>query len=74
MTIEKVTLLNMLFLSLLKTGKKVRDNNGYSAAVLMDLSKAFDTLNNDLLIANIHAYDIRGTFLKLLKIYLRNRY
>ena len=32
------------------------DNKGYAGAVLMDLSKAFDTLNHDLLIAKLHAY------------------
>ena len=32
------------------------DNHGYSGAVLIDLSKAFDTLNHDLLIATLDMY------------------
>ena len=32
------------------------DKRGYSGAVLMDLSKAFDTINHELFIAKFHAY------------------
>ena len=43
-------------LALIENWKKVLDNKGFGGAVLMDLSKAFDTINHDLLIANLHAY------------------
>ena len=36
--------------------KNVLDKKGYGGAVLMDLSKTFDTLSHDLLIAKLHAY------------------
>ena len=41
---------------LLKKWKKILDDNGYAGAVLMDLSKAFDTINYEFLIAKLHAY------------------
>ena len=31
-------------------------SRGYSGAVLMDLSKAFDTINHELLTAKLHVY------------------
>ena len=41
---------------ILERWKNVLGKKGYGGAVLMDLSKAFDTLNHDLLIAKLHAY------------------
>ena len=40
----------------------------------MDLSKAFDTINNDLLIAKLEAYGKERNSLMLIMNYLRNRY
>ena len=42
-------------LSLIEKWKKELDNKGYTVAVLMDLSKAFDTINNELLITKLYA-------------------
>ena len=54
-------------LSLLDRWKKVLDKKGYVGAVLMDLSKAFDTLNHDLLIAKLHVYGFSEESLQLIK-------
>ena len=61
-------------LSLLERWKNVLDKKGYGGAVLMDLSKAFDTLNHDLLIAKLHAYGFSEESLQLIKSYLTNRW
>ena len=44
----------MLFM--IEKFKESRDKGGSAAAVLMDISKAFDTINHKLLIAKFHAY------------------
>ena len=40
----------------------------------MNLSKAFDTINRDILIAKLHAYSFDKNSLKLLLSYLKNRW
>ena len=61
-------------LSLLEKWKKTIDNKGFAGGVLMDLSKAFDTLNHELLIAKLHAYGFGKESLMLLLSYLSNRW
>ena len=54
--------------------KKFLDQKGYGGAVLMDLFKAFDTLNHDLLLPKQHAYGFHRGSLKVFHSYLSNRY
>ena len=46
--------------------KMILGDIGYAGAVLMDLSKAFDTINHELLIAKLHAYGFSKEALTLL--------
>ena len=60
-------------LSLIENWKKDLDKKGFGRAVLMDLSKAFDTIKHDLLIAKLYAYGFNKESSKFLHNYLSNR-
>jgi len=60
-------------LYLVEKWKKSIDKNGKSGVLLTDLSKAFDCLVHDLLIAKLHAYGFDISSLRLLLNYLTNR-
>ena len=53
--------------------KKTVDNGGVFGALLTDLSKAFDCIPHDLIIAKLEAYDFHIDALKLIHNYLSNR-
>ena len=59
---------------LIERWKKMLDSKGFAGAMLMDLSKAFDTLNHELLIAKLDAYGFDKKALKLVHSYLSNRW
>ena len=60
-------------LLMLEIWKEATDNNKAFGALLTDLSKAFDCLSHDLLIAKLHAYGIDIDSLNILQDYLSNR-
>ena len=59
---------------LIERWKKKLDEKGYAGAILMDLSKAFDTIDHELLIAKLHAYGFSSNALQLILSYLSNRF
>ena len=61
-------------LAMIEHWKMSLDNNGLAGAILMDLSKAFDTINRHLLIAKLHAYDFSESALELILNYLSGRW
>ena len=61
-------------LALIEKWKKFLDKKGYAGVVLLDLSKAFDTLNHSLLLAKLKAYKFSENALTLMKNYLTKRH
>lgn len=49
------------------------DKNEFAVGIFIDLSKAFDTLNHDILLSKLELYGIRGVPLQWFKNYLSNR-
>ena len=60
-------------LRLTGTWHKCLDKNDLVGAILMDLSKAFDCLSHDLLIAKLEAYGVTKDALELILSYLSQR-
>ena len=53
--------------------EKPLDKGGFVCAIFMYLSKALDTMNHDLLIAKLGAYDFQKDALVFMKSYFTNR-
>ena len=49
------------------------DTNCATCAILLDLSKAFDSVNREILLFKLSKCGIRGNMLELLRSYLNNR-
>ena len=60
--------------SLIEKWRCMLDKKGFAGAMLMDLSKAFDTIDHNLLIAKLNAYGFSKSALRLIKSYLTNRW
>ena len=58
---------------MLEAWKKALDDKEYAGAILTDLSKAFDCLNHDLLLAKLDAYGFSNEALKFISSYLKDR-
>ena len=54
--------------------KKALDEGKNIGAIFMDLSKAFDSLNHNLLLSNLNAYGFSNTSLIFIQSYLKDRH
>ena len=49
------------------------ENNKIACAIFLDLAKAFDAVNQAMLLQKLHTYGIRGIALDLFESYLKNK-
>jgi len=64
---------NHVLLRLIENWKKSLDNKNFVGTVLMDLSKAFDCIPHDLLVAKLHAYGLSENAVTFIYSYLKRR-
>ena len=57
----------------MRNGKKAVDKGEYVSAVFMDLSRAFDTINHDLLLAKLKTYGFSLNAVELMGSYLNKQ-
>ena len=61
-------------LRMIKPWKAKLNNGSKVGVIIMDLSKAFDSLNHDLLLAKLEAYGLDNNTVSFMKSYLTNRF
>ena len=64
---------NHALISIVEEIRKNLDNRLYTCGVFVDLEKAFDTVNHEILIKKIEHYGIHNSYKDWLKSYLNNR-
>ena len=65
--------INHALVSLTEAIKNSLDNKKFGCGIFIDLQKAFDTVNHEILLTKLEHYGIRGTVLDWFKSYLSDR-
>ena len=73
MALEQHTAVKNAISELISGIIKGKQDGMYTLAVFLDLSKAFDSLEHDVLLKKLYKYGIRGIALKWYKSYLTDR-
>ena len=73
MALEQHTAVENAISELISGIIKGKQDGMYTLAVFLDLSKAFDSLEHDVLLKKLYKYGIRGIALKWFKSYLTDR-
>ena len=60
-------------ISLTEMIRNALDNTNFACGVFIDLQKAFDTVNHDILLSKLNHYSIRGVVFDWFKSYLSDR-
>ncbi len=63
----------MAVLYFIKNINEAIDSNKYTDSIFMDLSKAFDTIDHNILLYKLHHYGFRGVYYNWFANYLTNR-
>ena len=64
----------MPLIEIRKTNGKNKDNKRYAGAILVNLSKAFDTIYHKVLIEKLYAYGFSKDALKLINSYMSDHW
>ena len=64
---------NQALINITEKIRKALDNGNFTCGVSLDLQKAFDTVNHEILTSKLEYYGVRGTPLDLFKNYFKNR-
>ena len=64
---------NYALIDLVEEVRHTLDENKTTAGVFLDLRKAFDTINHDILMKKLHFYGVRGVPYQWISSYLKNR-